>query len=127
MPSLTLRQILHFTMTPLALLEGIFRHTPCKTKAMVTKIEVIYTGEIEQMPVNVQTLAIESDKHYTITIEKGLDVVSGQVNIGHMVDETRLGRDMTVIKCILLKNSVWGRVINLLSLINQGYTCPCVE
>lgn len=87
----------------LLLLERIASTTPkAKHHGVVSKIEVIYTGEVEDMPDNLKEAALISDREiYRTSRKKGEPVVNGRVDIGFTVDGTALGKNTTVIKVYL--------------------------
>lgn len=87
----------------LLLLERIASTTPrSKYRGVVSKIEVIYTGEVEDMPENLKEAALLSDRDiYRTSRKKGETVVNGRVDIGFTVDGVALGKNTTVVKVYL--------------------------
>lgn len=90
----------------LLLLERIASTTPkAKHHGVVSKIEIIYTGEVDDMPENLKDAAIISDREiYRTSRKKGEPVVNGRVDIGFTVDGVALGKNTTVIKVYLTVN-----------------------
>lgn len=88
----------------LSLLEKIASTSPkAKDKGVITKIEVLYTGEIDDMPTNVQAAALASDKALWSRARKlGTEIKDGRVDIGHRIDGNGLGLNQVVIKVYLV-------------------------
>lgn len=87
----------------LLLLERLAATSPkAKYRGVVSKIEVIYTGEVEDMPENLNEVALTSDREiYRTSRKKGESIVNGRVDIGFTVDGVALGKNTTVIKVYL--------------------------
>lgn len=88
----------------LSLLEKIGSTSPkAKYHGVISKIEVLYTGEVEDMPQNVQDVALASDKALYRTARKlGTTVTDGRVDIGHRIDGNGLGLNQVVIKVYMV-------------------------
>lgn len=88
----------------LSLLEKIGSTSPrAKSRAIITKIEVLYTGEVEDMPQNVQDVAIASDKAlYRAARKLDTDITNGRVDIGHRIEGNGLGLNQVVIKVYMV-------------------------
>lgn len=94
----------------LLLLERLAATSPrAKYQGVVSKIEVIYTGDVEDMPENLNEVAILSDKDiYRTSRKKGETIVNGRVDIGFTVDGVALGKNTTVIKVYVTSNLTMG-------------------
>lgn len=88
----------------LKLLQKIGSTSPkAKDKGVVTKIEVLYTGEVEDMPPNVQDAASASDLNLFRRARKlGTEIKDGRVDIGHRIDGVGLGLNQVVIRVYIL-------------------------
>lgn len=84
----------------LSMLSKLASITPrAKYKGTVTKIEAVYTGEVETMPSNLQEVVLTSDKQiFKYSRKKGKPISGGRVDIGYQVNKIKLGRNMTAIK-----------------------------
>lgn len=88
----------------LTLLEKIGSTSPkAKYHGRITKVEVLYTGEIEDMAINVQDVAVTSDKAlYRKARKMGTNVTDGRVDIGHRIDGNGLGLNQVVIRVYMV-------------------------
>ena len=88
------------------LLEKLGSVSPkAKYKGTVTKIDVIYTGDVETMADNVKQVALKSDRDlYRHSKRKGTPIDGGRVDIGFRVDGKPLGKNATVIRVHIVEN-----------------------
>jgi hypothetical protein len=70
-----------------------------KAKGIIERIEVIYTGDVEDMSPTLQALVEQSDKDiYRLYRQLGKPAVTGQVDVGHRVEGREMGIDEVAIR-----------------------------
>lgn len=87
------------------LLEKLSSTTPrAKSKGVISKIEVLYTGEVESMPDNVREITMMSDRAiYRQNKRKGLSVEGGKVDIGFRVGGQPLAKNAVAIRVYIVE------------------------
>lgn len=70
-----------------------------KAKGVIERIEVLYTGDLDEMSESLQAIVDQSDREiYRLHKQLGKPAVTGQVDIGYRVDGQELGVDTVAIR-----------------------------
>ena len=100
-----------FDENALATLKMLEDKTPrSKAKGIVEKIEVIYSGDVEEMSESVRQIVDKSDRQlYSHQKLMGKPTTDGRVDIGYRLDGKPMGQDMVAIKVYI--TGIMGMVV----------------